>query len=278
MASQTTSSASVRRVIRPSRTSEQLTKLEWISDQVSGLAVALKEEITAERIQIYTEALSDIPEPALQRAFWRAIRQSKFFPKISELRDFAGYSVHADRPGPEEAWARMPKGERLELDTVVWCEEERAAYNACRLLLIAGNEIAARMTFLERYRRELDLSTGQRVRWAICIGLDREDRMLKLSEAVTQGKVSADLALNFVPIERQEDFGRMLPPGKVKGLLGGKAIPNLPGLPGLLQKLNMDIKPPARIHSAPLTEQQVERRRAILKKQAASLSKGKARA
>ena len=35
----------------------------------------------------------------------------------------------------------------MEDDRIVWCEEERAAYEACRNLLLDGDLIAARMAF-----------------------------------------------------------------------------------------------------------------------------------
>jgi len=72
-------------------------------------------------------------------------------------------------PGPEEAWARMPKGERMEDDSIVWCKEERLAYGACRSLLLDGDQIAARMAFKERYERELaeSRSQGTPVQWTV---------------------------------------------------------------------------------------------------------------
>src|SRR5262249_26427399 len=140
---------------RQSRTSRPDPALQiWIANEVSGLAVAFGLEITEDRLELYAEHLADIRRDQLQLAFVRAGRELKFFPKIAELRELAGAvegTENDGRPGPEEAWARMPKGDRTEDDTIVWCEEEQAAYNACRPLLLDGDLIGARMAFKESY-------------------------------------------------------------------------------------------------------------------------------
>ena len=188
---------------RQSRTSGPDLKI-WIANQVSGLAVAFGCEITGERLESYAEHLADIPKEKLQQAFWQAGRDLKFFPKIAELRELAGMlpGLPADgRPGPEEAWARMPKGERMEDDSIVWCEEERAAYDACRSLLVNGDLIGARMAFKERYEKELAEARSQRkpIQWVMSGGYDVEHRLTTLVMAVQEKRMTLESALNFVP-------------------------------------------------------------------------------
>ena len=214
---------------------------------MSGLAVAFGCEITGERLESYAEHLADIPKEKLQQAFWQAGRDLKFFPKIAELRELAGVlpGLPSDgRPGPEEAWARMPKGERMEDDSVVWCEEERIAYGACRSLLADGDQIGARMAFKERYQKELVEARSQNrpVQWTMSVGYDIDHRLTTLATAVQEKRMSLDSALNFVPGERRIDFAQMLPPATAKGLLTGQVekIPNLPGLTGVLAKMRME--------------------------------------
>jgi hypothetical protein len=148
------------------------------------------------------------------------------------------------RPGPEEAWARMPKGERMEEDSIVWCEEERTAYGACRSLLFDGDLIGARMAFKERYQKELTEARIQRraVQWTMSVGYDVEHRLTTLARAVQEKRMSLESALDFVSGERRDDFAQMLPPAEAKGLLIGKVekLPNLPGLPGVLAKMRME--------------------------------------
>lgn len=250
-------------------------------DELTVLGEAFGELLTAERQAIYARALSDIPKDQLHRAILAAVKELKWFPKVAELRELAGvsYGIAVDgRPGPEEAWARMPKGERIEDDTVIWCEEERAAYDACRSLLLNGDLIGARMAFKERYERELAeaRSEGKRVCWSISAGYDMEQRLSALASAVQDKRISLKGALDFIPGDRQSDFAHMLPAGQAKGLLRGHAevLPELPGLPGILARMRMegtvpeDLKPstPSR-PSPPLTEGELQKRRQELRAQ-----------
>jgi hypothetical protein len=168
----------------------------------------------------------------------------------------------------------MPKGQRIEDDTIVWSDEERLAYGACRSLLQDGDKIGARLAFKERYEREVLMarSEGISVRWTVSAGYDIEHRLVTLARAVEEGRITTDAALNFVPGERQSDFSRMLPPGQSRGLLEGRVekLPNLPGLAGILAQLKMEdvvpeelkpsTRPPCAMPSASSPEELHERR------------------
>lgn len=221
--------------------------LDWINDQLTILAEAFGETLTEQRQEIYCGGLVDIRQNQLQTAFRRARYELKWFPKLAELRTLSGALSDAPndgRPGPEEAWARMPKGEHMEDDSVVWCEEERAAYSACRSLLLDGDQIGARMAFKERYERELAEARSQErpVRWTMSAGYDTGHRLNTLASAVQENRLSLASALNFVPGDRLNDFAMMLPPAEAKGLLTGKVdkLPDLPGLAGVLAKMRME--------------------------------------
>lgn len=257
--------------------------LDWINDELTILAEAFGERLTEERQEIYCAGLADIGQDRLAVAFRRARYELKWFPKLAELRDLAGALGVASgdgRPGPEEAWARMPKGERMEDDSVVWCDEERAAYGACRSLLLDGDLIGARMAFKERYEKELAEARGQGrpIQWSISAGYDMEQRISTLASAVQEKRISLDGALNLIPGERRADFAQMLPSAQAKGLLTGKieSLPDLPGLPGVLAKMQMEgtmpdeLKPNRRTlveTESPLSEEDLRRRREKLKAQ-----------
>jgi hypothetical protein len=221
--------------------------VKWITDQVAALGLALGEEVSAERLVVYAEDLCDIPQERLAAAFRRTRKEYEYpkLPPVAFIRRMAGAAGNADgRPGPEEAWARMPKGPRMEDESIVWCEEERAAYGACRSLLIDGDLIGARMAFKERYEKELAQarSEGRLVEWTMSAGYDMEHRLATLATAVQERRLSLQAALNFVPGERQNDFAQMLPSKQAAGLLTGKVqkLPDLPGLPGILAKMQME--------------------------------------
>lgn len=229
------------------RSDSGLEHLDWINDQLTVLAEAFGERLTEERQEIYCAGLADIPQDRLDVSFRRARYELKWFPKLAELRELAGLvsgTPDDGRPGPEEAWGRMPKGPRMEDESVVWCEEERAAYDACRGLLMAGDLIGARMAFKERYEKDLagSRAEGRPVHWTMSAGYDMENRLVALATAVQGKRLSLEAALNFVPGERQDEFAQMLPPKEAKGLLTGNTqkLPDLPGLAGVLAKMQME--------------------------------------
>lgn len=251
---------------------KDLELLDWINDELTILAEAFGETLTEQRQEIYCGGLADIQQDQLRVAFRRARFELKWFPKLAEMRELAGAlrtALNDGRPGPEEAWARMPKGARMEEESVVWCDEERNAFGACRSLLLDGDQIGARMAFKERYERELAEARSQRmpVRWTMSAGFDMGHRLSTLATAVQEKRMSLESALNFVPGERQNDFAQMLPPAEARGLLTGQVekLPELPGLPGILAKMKMentlpeelkpDSRPPHRTPSERTPEQ-----------------------
>jgi hypothetical protein len=220
---------------------------KWIADQVAALGLAMGDDPSTERLLVYAEDLCDIPEGRLARAFLRARREYEYLrlPPVAFIRRMAGVDAPADgRPGPEEAWARMPKGERAEEDSIVWCEEERSAYGACRGLLLDGDQIGARMAFKERYEKEVAEARrqGRPAQWTVSMGYDIEHRLTTLSTAVQEGRMSLENALEFVPGERRGDFARMLPSAQATTFLTGEVekVPNLKGLAGILAKMQME--------------------------------------
>jgi len=261
-----------------------LALLEWISDELTVLAEAFGEPLTEQRQEIYCSGLVDISQDQLRVGFRRARYELKWFPKLAELRELAGAlpEEHRDgRPGPEEAWAKMPKGERIEADSVVWCEEERMAYSACRSLLADGDQIGARMAFKERYLKEVAEARALRrpIQWSLSAGYDVEHRLATLANAVQDSRLTLERALDFVPGERRSDFAQMLPPAQTKGLLTGNVsnLAKLPGLPGVLAKLQMEGTVPAgldqdlpRIRTAP-TERSPEEWRELRERARAQL-------
>ncbi len=215
-------------------------------------------EINEERLEVYAEHLSDLGKEQLEQAFRTAPDVLDFFPKIAELRRLAGALSDAlkdGRPGPEEAWARMPKGERMEDESIVWCEEERTAYGACRSLLLDGDQIGARMAFKERYEKELAEARSLRkpVQWTMSVGYDIAHRLATLANAVQEKRMSLDNALQFVPGALRNDFAQMLPPVQGKGLLTGEVrnLPSPPGLAGVLAKMQMEGTVPEELKANP---------------------------
>jgi hypothetical protein len=78
----------------------------WAIDRLSILAIALGEVVSPERLRIYAQDLvTDLSKEQLTAAFGRARRECKFFPKLAELREYAGAGKHAQCEDVEAAAA-----------------------------------------------------------------------------------------------------------------------------------------------------------------------------
>jgi hypothetical protein len=62
----------------------------WIGEQITILAEIFSEPMTSARLKGYAANLLDLDIYQLKTAFTRAPRECRFFPRISELREFAG--------------------------------------------------------------------------------------------------------------------------------------------------------------------------------------------
>jgi hypothetical protein len=84
--------------------------LGWLVEQLTVLAEAMGETMTAARLKIYAADLADIEGAALAVAFQRARRECRFFPKIAELRELAGVG-RAEQQDAEarRAWDELTK-------------------------------------------------------------------------------------------------------------------------------------------------------------------------
>jgi len=55
---------------------------------ISKLAIAFREKVTEEHGKLYAEYLREFPIEKIEKAVDRAIKELKWFPKVSELREF----------------------------------------------------------------------------------------------------------------------------------------------------------------------------------------------
>jgi hypothetical protein len=109
------------------------------------------------------------------------------------------------RPGPEEAWAMIPKRED---QSAMLTDEMREAMRFADPLLESGDKIAARMAFREAYERAVAAAKARRepVRWSFSAGWDAEGRVSALSEAVKIGRMDRDRAIRMLPAGREVEF------------------------------------------------------------------------
>jgi hypothetical protein len=99
---ETTEQNNVRlRISLPAQKQNDL--LGWLAEQVTILAEAFGESMTAARLEVYATDLADLERSQLEIVFQRARRECRFFPKIAELREFAGRSAEDHRKVEAEA-------------------------------------------------------------------------------------------------------------------------------------------------------------------------------
>ena len=117
--------------------------------------------------------------------------------------------VDDGHPGPEEAWAMLPRDEFV---TVVWTQQMASAWGLVRHLMDEGDMVAARMAFREAYVRLVGSAREERRRpqWSPSLGHDVSGREMPLREAVAKGRLTKSWARSLLP-----------PPGTTLALLSG---------------------------------------------------------
>ena len=96
------------------------------------------------------------------------------------------------RPGVEEAWA-MAFRATDEAATIVWSGEMSEAFGVARPLLMAGDEVGARMAFKETYTRLITAARYSRTppNWSVTLGFDNEQRNAVLLPHVQAGRIDS---------------------------------------------------------------------------------------
>lgn len=189
-------------------------------------AIAVTAELTGTELsevaaRVFADDLAAYPLHQVLAALTRCRREVKgrlvLADVISRMDD--------GRPGPEEAWALMPKHEA---DSAVITEEMAKAFGAARELIDAGELVSARMAFLEVYRREVqkarDASTQPR--WFASMGHDKSGRAASIIEARERMRITHERAESMMLTHAPDQIDAMPRlghdgPQAVGGLLSG---------------------------------------------------------
>ena len=163
-------------------------------------AIAVTAELTGTQLSaaaagVLAEDLSRYPEHQVMCALTRCRREIRTRLTVADVVA----RIDDGRPGPEEAWAHVSPMLGDESVSVVWTDEERDAFFVCAAL--ADDPIAARMAFLERYRKAVmdARSEGRPLHWQHCLGHNPQFREAVLLEAVRLGKLSAPHVQGLLP-------------------------------------------------------------------------------
>lgn len=98
------------------------------------------------------------------------------------------------RPGAEEAWAMIPKSED---ESAVISSDMRVAMGPALELLAQGDHVAARMAFVEVYRRRVAIARAEHepLTWTVSLGTDLGGRAAALIDGVKRKRISSMQAL-----------------------------------------------------------------------------------
>ena len=110
---------------------------------------------SANTLNVWCSMLEPYTVAEVGEACERHMRQDdKFPPTIGSLLKLLA-EPGTPIVGVEEAWAIALKS-RDETETVVWTTEMAEAFDRCRPVLDAGDEVGARMAFKDTYNRLVD--------------------------------------------------------------------------------------------------------------------------
>lgn len=179
---------------------------------VRGTADAYGKEATNNLLRMFWGVLREFSMDQIRNAFTAHVRCSKFMPAPKEIID----RINGQRPGPDEAWAMVPKDEET---SAVVTEEMLGAFSVAAPLLHEGDKIAARMAFKDSYVRlcEAASASGKPIKWVISRGWDKSSLGCVIDEAVRLGRITAqDAAPHLAEIE----FHSPLVAGLLEGTKG----------------------------------------------------------
>lgn len=179
---------------------------------VRGTAEAYGKEATNNLLKMFWGVLREFDMDQIRGAFTAHVRCSKFMPAPKEIID----RINGQRPGPDEAWAMVPKDEGT---SAVVTEEMLAAFSVAATLIHEGDRIAARMAFKDAYTRscEAAMAAGKPIKWVISRGWDKSSLGCVIDEAVRLGRITAqDAAPHLAEIE----FHSPLVAGLLEGTKG----------------------------------------------------------
>ena len=167
---------------------------EALVKAVTATAEVMGAELSIEGARMFCFDLSEYPEAAVLAALTRCRRE------VTGKLTLAAVIARIDdgRPGPDEAWAMIP---RTEDETVVWTDEMAQAWGAAQPLLVAGDAVAARMTFREAYTRIVTKARSERKfpTWFASLGLDKNGREGPIRDAITKGRIGYTHGMSLLP-------------------------------------------------------------------------------
>ena len=173
---------------------------EKIIEAVSVALELTNTDLSKGALKAMCADLSTYPEPQVLGALKRCTREVRSKLTLADILQ----RLDDGRPGPEEAWAMVPKDEGA---SVFWTTEMRDAYAVAYSMVAAGELVPARMAFLERYRALVQSARDGRyqVKWEFSPGIDKDGRELVLLDAAEKGRIGVEAVKGLLPYHREDE-------------------------------------------------------------------------
>ena len=168
------------------------------SDLLEAIAVTAElcgRVLSPAAAQMFCADLSPYPAPQVVAALARCRKEVRGMLTVQDVVS----RLDDGRPGPEEAWAALPKDEA---SSAVWTDEMSEAFGVAAPLLEAGDKIGARMAFKEIYVARVSAArdAGRPVNWTATLGHDPRGRDGVLIEAVARKRLTLAQAMDYSPM------------------------------------------------------------------------------
>ena len=160
---------------------------------------------TGQDIADWIDLLDGFPLAAIATAFKQHLTDPKagqYLPKPADLIRYLPQATTDDgHPGPDEAWGMLLRLIGNERETGVLTDEMRAGWAASQPILDLGDEVGARMCFLDVYRRRTQEArqNGLKAHWTVTLGDDPTLRVQRLNESVKALRIDVDHAQSLLP-------------------------------------------------------------------------------
>lgn len=188
------------------------------ADIARALAVTAEltgSEISEGALDVMVMDLAAYPEQQVMAALTRCRRECRHRLTLADIIQ----RLDDGRPGPEEAWAMVPRDEAA---TCVWTDEAREAWGVALPIIQEDDMVAGRVAFLEAYKAAVQRARDERLpaRWTVSLGHDVQGREGPLLEAVRKGRISHDHAQHLLP-HATDDIARISGPTRFSDVVAG---------------------------------------------------------
>ena len=165
---------------------------------LTGTFEAMGQSSTPAALLLIADDLAPYGTAAVAQALVRCRRE--LVGRLTPAAIIERLQANDGRPEPNEAWA-IALQTVDERDSAVVNEEIAQAFGAAQDILEAGDEVGARMAFIEAYKRCVREAReiGKPAHWWASLGSDKTKRELAVTRGVEMGRISRRYAETALP-------------------------------------------------------------------------------